>query len=347
MFVSPDHENLIYCGRIDFSDPKAPVMLFPCSYVRFRFRGTGVKATVANRREYATSYLGCLIDGQMSKVKLAEEGTVTVTLAEHLPDTEHEVMLYKRMDACHIMTFLGVELSQGAVLCRPPEEPERRIEVYGDSVSAGEVSEAVDCVGQPDPPHDGQYSNSYYSYSWITARKLNARIHDIAQGGAALLNGTGWFHAPDYIGMEQIFDKLQYNPRLGEIKEWDFSLYRPQVVIVALGQNDGNPEDYMAADYQGEKAKHWRMRYGNFLKKLRTIYPDATIIAATTILNHDPSWDRAIEQVCRESGDDRLHHFLYRNNGRGTPGHIRIPEAEGMAEELSGFITSLGEGIWR
>lgn len=35
----------------------------------------------------------------------------------------------------------------------------RRIEVYGDSVSAGEVSEAVDCVGKEDPVHNGGYSN--------------------------------------------------------------------------------------------------------------------------------------------------------------------------------------------
>ena len=36
----------------------------------------------------------------------------------------------------------------------------------------------------------------------MTARMLNAQIHDIAQGGIALLDGQGWFHEPDQIGME-------------------------------------------------------------------------------------------------------------------------------------------------
>ena len=45
--------------------------------------------------------------------------------------------------------------------------------------------------------------------------------------------------------------------------------------------------------------------------------------------------------------DKHVHHFLYINNGSGTHGHIRIPEAEKMAEELSGFIESLGEEIWK
>ena len=86
--------------------------------------------------------------------------------------------------------------------------PPRRIEVYGDSVSAGEVSEAVDYVAKSDPEHNGEYSNSWYSYAWIAARKLDAQLHDIAQGGVALLDNTGWYHEPDYIGMEHVWNKI-------------------------------------------------------------------------------------------------------------------------------------------
>jgi len=77
------------------------------------------------------------------------------------------------------------------------KKTDKRIEVYGDSVSAGEVSEAVDFVGKEDPEHEGGYSNSYYSYGWILARKLGAQIHDIAQGGIALMDGEGWYHEPE------------------------------------------------------------------------------------------------------------------------------------------------------
>ena len=45
--------------------------------------------------------------------------------------------------------------------------------MYGDSVSAGEVSEAVEYTGKPDPEHNGQYSNSWYSYD----------VDDCAQAG--------------------------------------------------------------------------------------------------------------------------------------------------------------------
>ena len=346
MLIKPNNPYLQYSGRIDWTNKEAPVLVYPCSHIKMKFTGTYVKAVVENQKNYWSSFLGFFIDGEQKCVKIADNGKETIVLADCLDNTEHELMLFKRMDSCHVLTFYGFEVDEGAVLGEVEPKPIRKIEVYGDSVSAGEVSEAIDYAGQPDPEHDGEYSNSYYSYAWMTARNLNAEIHDIAQGGAALLDGTGWFDGPDFMGMESIYDKIQYYPKPAQPRKWDFQLYRPHVVIVAIGQNDANPENHMAEDYDGKKAKRWREAYRGFVANLRTIYPKATIILTTTILEHDANWDRAIGEVCRELADERIHHFLYSNNGVGTPGHIRKPEAERMSEELTAFIESLGGGIW-
>lgn len=272
------------------------------------------------------------------------KGTTELVLVDEPEEGEHTILFFKRQDACHTMKLCSLELSEGACLLKAPERPVRRIEVYGDSVSAGEVSEAVHYIGREDPEHNGEYSNSWYSYAWLAARKLGAEIHDIAQGGIALMDGTGWFHAPDYIGMETAWNKLHYNPDQGEPVEWDFSKYTPQVVVVALGQNDSHPEDYMKADYDCEKARLWRDRYQAFIRRLREQYPQAHVICCTTLLAHDAAWDRSIEQVCRELQDEKVSHYVFRRNGRGTPGHLRIQEAEEMAEELAAYIESLG--VW-
>ena len=84
-------------------------------------------------------------------------------------------MLFKRQDSCHEITFWDLKLKI-TVKSGSPQKSNRRIEVYGDSVSAGEVSEAVEYTGKPDPEHNGQYSNSWYSYAWMTARRLDARF---------------------------------------------------------------------------------------------------------------------------------------------------------------------------
>lgn len=342
MRIWPDHEKLQYSGRIDWQDPKGPVFVFPCTSVRMRFTGETLNITVKNQKAYWENYLGCILDGEQTKLCLPDHGEGVIEIPVKPADGGvHEVLLFKRQDACHEVTFLGFELADGAEILDPPQRPERRIEVYGDSVSAGEVSEAVEYTGKADPEHNGEYSNSWYSYAWLTARKLGAQIHDIAQGGIALLDGTGWFNAPDYIGMETVWKKVHYQPAFGPASEWDFSEYTPQAVVVAIGQNDSHPEDYMKEAYEGERGARWREAYRRLLDSIRGTYPEAWIICITTLLEHDPSWDRAIDEVCRVAGDERIRHYLFRRNGRGTPGHLRIPEAEEMAQELSAYIESL------
>lgn len=345
--IELDNNKLYYCGRIDDSNPKRPRFIFPSSFLKFSFKGTGAWAVVSNNNRYWDNYIGIIVDGEQKKVLLSEKGKIRICLAEGAENCSHEVMIFKRQDGCHEFVLEELELEEGSTLLELPPKPEKRIEVYGDSVSAGEVSEAVEYTGKPDPEHRGEYSNSWYSYSWITARLLDAEIHNISQGGIALLNGTGWFCPPEYVGMEQAWDKVRYNPELGPVTKWDFRKYRPQLVIVAIGQNDSHPEDYMKEAFYGEKAIRWRESYRIWIEKIREKYPKAAIILSTTILNHDPSWDQAIHQIWKELGDPRIYHFRYSDNGTGTPGHIRIPEAWQMARELSSFIKTLPEEIWK
>ena len=363
MKVNASDKCLEYSGRIDFSDMENPLFIFPCSYVKIRFKGQSIKATISNKHGYWDNFIGVICDGRQKKICIYDQDnpseyglSQTITLEDNLGEGEHELMLFKRQDSCHVFKFGGFEIEGNedkieVLACG--EKPHRRIEVYGDSVSAGEVSEAVEFVGKPDPEwHKGEFSNSYYSYSWMTARKLNAQIHDVAQGGIALMDDTGWYQVnydgrQYYMGMESVYDKLLYNPEMGEVTEWDFNRYRPHVVIVAIGQNDNHPVDYMAEDYNCEKAVLWREKYFKFIKTLRSIYPSSEIILATTILEHDDSWDKSIEEVKNRLADEKVHHFLYSKNGCGTPGHIRRPEAEMMSDELAAFIEGLGEDIWR
>lgn len=346
MKILPNNSSLIYSGRIDVSDPFAIVWTYPGTFVRMKFKGTQLFIHVRNKHNYWNNYLGVVEGDAQTKLLLPEEGDAMIEIPlQTTQDNIHEVMIFKRQDACHELTILGFEIN-----CNTDDEcelleasplPPRRIEVYGDSVSAGEVSEAIDYVAKADPEHNGEYSNSWYSYAWIAARKLDAQLHDIAQGGVALLDNTGWYHEPDYIGMEQVWNKMRYNPDYGTVKEWDFSKYTPDIVIVAIGQNDSHPDDYMKTDYEGEKAKNWRIHYRQFLAKLRETYPDAWIICCTTLLQHDIGWDMSISQAVLDIADKKISHCVFQRNGKATPGHLRIPEAEEMAEELCHYIRSL------
>lgn len=355
MTIKPSDKNLYYMGRIDFSDPDRVKFFYSGSLVKIKFKGEGLSARILNHKYYNVMELGVICDGFESKVTFEHrEEEIALTLAENLEFGEHTVILFKRQDATHYFEFLGFDIKgENAEILPLVETHTRKMEVFGDSVSAGAVCEAVDFTGKCDPEgHDGIYDNSWHSYISITARNLGAELHNNAQGGIALFDGSGYYHCPTHIGVESAYDKLCYFPE-GGISKWDFSKYTPQVVVFAFGQNDNHHEgheDFNISD--PEYRAKWKNRYKEVLLDIRSHYKNPTFILITTVLMHDPDWDNAIEEIkCELVSDglvpsDKIHHLMFTRNGKATPGHPRLSEQCEMAEELTAFISSFGDKIW-
>ena len=73
-------------------------------------------------------------------------------------------------------------------------------------------------------------------------------------------------------------------------------------------------------------------------------YPAGTpLVFITTLIRHDPAWDRAIGEIAEELRAEgyAASQYLFRRNGDGTNGHPRIPEQTEMAEELAAFLRPL------
>ncbi len=349
--IAANDKALSYMGRIDFSNPEEPRFFFPGSSVTVRFKGTAAKARIRNHKVYNVQELGVLIDGRQFKITFEHaEEPIELDIADGLENKEHELILFKRQDGSHWFEFLGFEID-GEIL-PPLPKPERKIECFGDSVSAGAVVEAVENTGKCDPDDSrGVYDNAWYSYSMITARNLKAQLHNVAQGGIAIFDDTGYFHSPDCIGMETVYNKTAYFPEAG-YSEWDFESYVPNVVLFAVGQNDPHREggrsdnDIRNPDFRTK----WKDRYKKILEDLRSHYPKAVFILLLTVLCHDSEWDAAVEEIRNEldsEGFVEIYHYMFKRTGAATPGHPRIYEQYEMAEELTAFISTLGDRIWQ
>ena len=75
--------------------------------------------------------------------------------------------------------------------------------------------------------------------------------------------------------MESTYDKLRYSAELGECNKWDFSRYTPHVVIMALGQNDSHPIDYInkKEDTQDDtQEKFYIVKQNDTLSKIANMY---------------------------------------------------------------------------
>lgn len=347
--ILPDNRSLAYMGRTELWNG-FPRFVFAGTNVTLRFKGTSAACIIRNHKFYNVMELGVIIDGKQTKITFDhKEEDITLTLAQGLENCEHELILYKRQDATHYFEFKGFVLDDGAEVLPAKPLPPRKIECYGDSVSAGAVVEAVQCTADNDPEgHDGIYDNAWLSYSMITARNLGAQINNIAQGGIAIFDNTGWYHAPDFIGMETAYNKVCYFPEAeGGYSDWDFAKYTPHLVIFAVGQNDQHNEAQGDPDINDPDFRtRWKTAYKNIICDLRSKYPKAVFVLLLTVLGHDAEWDNVLDEITAELDDPKITHLRFKRSGKATPGHPRITEQYEMAEELTAYISAMGDEIW-
>ena len=348
--ITADNSFLTYMGRIDFSEKTRPEFYYAGSNVKMTFTGTSVSAVIKNHKYFNIQELGFVMDGKEGKVTFDKnDEDITFDIACDLEKGTHTVTLFKRQDASHYFEFVGFEIDPDGEVLENPPLPARKIECYGDSVSAGAVCEAVDFVASCDPEdHQGVYDNAWHSYAMITARNLGAQIHNIAQGCIAIFDNTGYYHAPNYIGMESVYNKLCYFPEGAKgVTPWDFENYTPDVVLFAVGQNDPHNEghedfDIADPDYRAK----WKNAYKSIILDLRSKYPNATFVLLLTVLCHGEEWDKAVDEIANELNDEKITHFMFTRTGKATPGHPRLPEQYEMAEELTAYLSNMGDKIW-
>lgn len=342
--VRADARQLSYSGRIDFSDSLAPIFILPASFVTMVFKGSKLKVLIKNRQSYYSGCIGYLLDGVEKKIILSSNKEMQeITLAEALnEDKQHEIILFKRQDARSQFIFYGFIVDKECEIGIPKKKYRKCMEFYGESAACGKSIEAIDCKREIELRNTDEYSNAWNSYATMTARNLKAEVSIIAQQGIALLDNTGYQSA----GMESIYDKIHFNFETGEIAYWDFNRYIPQVVVIDIGQNDSIPENYMKEDSNSYKSVNWKNHYKEFVLSIRGRYKNAFIVLTTTLMKHDPSWDRAIGLVCDEINDKNIVHFLYSCNGFGGGFSNSKWCAEEMSFELSLFLKELGAEIW-
>lgn len=339
MKVSVKNPLIRYQGRTQFDSEKGMIFAYGTSSAEVKFRGNCAKVTISNRNFYTKNFIGAVLDGVQYKIPIENhDKPQEIIIAEDLSEKEHTLMIFKRMGgAIHYLSILDFDFGEDSEILPLTALKGRKLEIFGDSVSQGEVVEAVYYEGHTDPEeNDSGWDNSYFSYPAILARKLNSEVYNNSQGGISLLDGTGYFQCNDkYIGLESTYDKSLYNP-CETLMDWDFSRYTPDIVIFAIGQNDHNPNT--AAIRDKNYRENWKTKYKSILTDLKGKYPNADFILLLTILCHEEIWDNTLDEVCEEMNSPKIHRFNFRRVGKGTAGHPRITEQQEMAEELYSWL---------
>jgi lysophospholipase L1-like esterase len=331
--ISADHPKIQYIGRIDRTDVKAPVLNFPGSAFRFKFDGTTLGLKLADDNWGGINYVGVYIDNNPQPTVIYLDGGSTVKnylVSDKLAEGRHTALVIKRNDYINGgFSFHGLSLLPGKNLFELHKLSNRKIEVYGDSISAG-VTVEYPQTGVPDPQGDtAPLANSYLAFGSMLARDYQAQVHLIAQGGIPLIDGYGFWNQG--TGMEAVYDKIK---PLKDAPIWDFSKYQAKLVIVALGQNDAS-----SISESQLSSQEWQNRYQQFIANLRSKQPYAYIVCMFPNMYRDTKWDgyltSAVAQYKQATGDNRVYSLI--NQGI-TPGHPREAEQRMMADALSNLI---------
>ncbi len=246
-------------GRFDMTDATRPSFGWSGSAMIARFQGTG--ATL--RIDGSPNQFAVVVDGTVSSSVLkVVSGATQYALATGLSAGVHDVVVWKRTEGDQGENrFLGLDVV-GGQLQAPPAAPDRRIEIYGDSITAGYGLDGPDqnCSWSPDT------ENHYLTYGALAARDLGADLHTIAWSGIGMYRNYNVSGASS-DAMPSVYARTLAS-QSGSV--WDFSSWQPHAVIVNLGTND--------ASTNGDPGTPYETAYLSFVRTLRQKYPDTYFV---------------------------------------------------------------------
>jgi lysophospholipase L1-like esterase len=234
-------------GRFDTTDPAAIRFAWPGSTVAARFKGTAISVRL---KDEGKNLFQVIVDGEPKAVIKTDHTKESYALAEGLTDGVHDVAIYKRTEAkVGEVAFLGFDV-QGTML-PPPPPGERRIELIGDSITAGYGNEGPGAVCTFNPAEE----NQYVTYGAIAARELKAEHVTIAWSGKTIGEMTDFYERTLPARPESV---------------WAFTSAPPQLVVMNVGTNN-------FATYDPGETRYVRI-YSHLYERVRKAYPNAFIL---------------------------------------------------------------------
>ncbi len=250
-------------GRFDHMDSTPAAFDWSGSAIIARFNGTGASL----RMDGSPNQFAVLIDGIMSTTVLKVTGSSsTYQVASGLAAGTHDLVIWKRTEGnWGSNNFRGVDIT-GGQLVSAPAHPGRRVEIYGDSISAGYgLDGQYPCTASQDN------QNHYLTYGAVAARTLAAELHTTAWSGIGMYRNYGE-DGPSAGAMPAVYDRILASSASSASNAWNFASWQPDAVVINLGTNDFSSK--------GDPGTPYDTAYLSFVRNLRQKYANAFIVAS-------------------------------------------------------------------
>jgi lysophospholipase L1-like esterase len=284
------HEQ-VAAGRVRYG--------WPGTGVRVRFHGTALWLTMDDRARYHD----VRIDDREPERLDTQPGERRYAVARDLPEGEHTVVIRRRTEGHVGPTELIAVETDGRLL--PAPAPALRMEVVGDSITAGYGNEGLSRYCKFTPKTE----NHLRSYAALAAAEVGAELSAIAWSGKGV--------ARNYGGelVEPLPAIYARSVPTEPASQW-VERAPADVVLVNLGTNDFSTD----AD---PTAEEFVAAYVALLEAVRARHPDAPILCTVAPLLGDD--ERAVVEsyidqaiALREhAGDMELQRIALHEDARG------------------------------
>lgn len=322
-FIPAGDARFRYEGRLDFSDPAGPVVVWAGSRISLDFEGAQLVLRFADAA--GQNFFNAQLDDGNEILAVHEGAAARIALPVTPGPGRHRLVLFKRTEAAKgNVRFLGAELAPGARAWAPePPAYRLKIEFIGDSITVGACNED----GATDQWNDFRTHNHALSYDYLTSQALHADHRAMAVSGMGIANG--WVE----LRAGQVWDRLY---PAADAPRTDLKAWRPDVVLVNLGEND---DSFSHAHGQPFPAGY-TAGYVALVKAIRAAYPQTQLVllrggmyggAKSAPLCE--AWEAAVKEA--EAGDAGVSHFVFTH---WSSNHPRVSDDRALADELVAWL---------
>jgi hypothetical protein len=251
----------------------------------------------------------------------------------------HTVWIYKATEAQTGPVFIEKITGKNLKSLKEPDAP--LIEFIGNSITCGAAADASEIPCDAGEYHD--HHNAYYAYGPRIARSLGCNYVVSSVSGIGIYRNWN----SDGPTMPQVYEKTDM--QFPSERLWDFSMFKPTIVSIALGTNDFSNGDGKKQRLPFDSATFVNT-YIKFLQLVKSKYPQAQIaLLSSPMINGDR---RILLQNCItavKENIDRLYSsgksvatfFFEPMQARGCSGHPSVEDHAILANELIPFFKKL------
>ena len=332
-----DEDYVKISGRTYTNSGGTVILSNTYSSVEFAFVGTLAEVTLTSDCKSSKARVGIFVNGERVIDTMLTEKTTTLKVFESDVPEKCIVSIVKLSEQSH--SYVGVKnihaVTEYGII--PTPERERKIEFIGDSITCGYGVDA------PNEKYDfsTETEDGSKTYAALVGKALDADVNIVAWSG---IGAYSCYTSDDKPSQWKLISGVYENTdTMHTNKNWDFSKWQPDVVVINIGTNDNSWTKGI-----DEREDTFGEAYYELICKVREKNPNACIICSLGAMGNQllPEIKEQVAAYSANTGDYRITTFEFANqngytDGYGADYHPSAKTHKKMADKLAPFIAEL------